>query len=233
METHPDMRVQRLRIGREQAPLLVVDNFVADPEALVATAASLQFTPLGRFYPGIRVDATHEYRHLLLSFMARLGQVIREDFGIQGRSMRFTMCHYSLVTLPATQLAVLQRIPHVDSLSGNGVATIHYLFKKDLGGTAFYRHRKTGFESIDEARGNAYFVSLQNENDGPNMPGAAYINGDTALFEEIARQDGVFNRMLIYKRNSLHSGCIAPDFVPDPSPLTGRLSINSFIDFEP
>jgi hypothetical protein len=36
--------------------------------------------------------------------------------------------------------------------------------------------------------------------------------------------------MLVYKRNSLHSGSIPPDFVPDPNPATGRLSINSFID---
>ena len=63
------------------------------------------------------------------------------------------------------------------------------------------------------------------------MPGPGYINGDTALFEQIAKQDGLFNRMLVYRRNSLHSGCIAPDFVPDPNPLTGRLSINSFIDW--
>ena len=36
--------------------------------------------------------------------------------------------------------------------------------------------------------------------------------------------------MLVYRRNSLHSGCIAKGFVPDPNPLTGRLSINCFID---
>jgi hypothetical protein len=36
--------------------------------------------------------------------------------------------------------------------------------------------------------------------------------------------------MLVYRRNSLHSGCIAKGFVPDPDPLTGRLSVNCFID---
>jgi hypothetical protein len=57
-----------------------------------------------------------------------------------------------------------------------------------------------------------------------------YINGDTALFEEIARAEGVFNRMLVYRRNSLHSGSIDRAFVPDPNPRTGRLSINCFVD---
>ena len=59
---------------------------------------------------------------------------------------------------------------------------------------------------------------------------AGYINGDTALFEQIAKEDGVFNRMLVYRRNSLHSGCIDKNFAPDPNPATGRLSINSFMD---
>jgi hypothetical protein len=38
--------------------------------------------------------------------------------------------------------------------------------------------------------------------------------------------------MLVYRRNSLHSGCIEAS-VPDPNPSTGRLSINSFIDWAP
>jgi hypothetical protein len=38
------------------------------------------------------------------------------------------------------------------------------------------------------------------------------------------------NVVLVYRRNSLHSGCIDPAFVPDANPRTGRLSINSFID---
>jgi hypothetical protein len=38
--------------------------------------------------------------------------------------------------------------------------------------------------------------------------------------------------MLVYRRNVLHSGCIE-DSVPDPNPSTGRLSINSFIDWAP
>jgi hypothetical protein len=113
----------------------------------------------------------------------------------------------------------------------NGLATIHYLFQKDLGGTAFYRHRSTGFETVDESRRDQYFAILQEQIRGPDSPAQGYINGDTALFEQIAKQDGLFNRMLVYRRHSLHSGCIAPDFVPDASPLTGRLSINSFIDW--
>jgi hypothetical protein len=49
------------------------------------------------------------------------------------------------------------------------------------------------------------------------------------LYEQICRQDGVFNRMLMYRRNSLHTGALSPSFIPDPNPRTGRLSINGFL----
>jgi hypothetical protein len=230
VDLHADIRFQKLKIGAEQAPLLVIDNFVADADELVRIAASRPYSPVGPFYPGIRSAAPPEYLQLIIT---RLARTLGEFFQLQGTGLRFTLCHYSLVTTPAANLNVLQRIPHFDSAERDGLATVHYLFKKDLGGTAFYRHRKTGFELIDEERAPVYFKSLESENDGPNMPQPEYINGDTALFEQIARQDGVFNRMIVYRRNSLHSGCIGREFVPDPNPLTGRLSINSFINFVP
>lgn len=230
LELHPDISIRKLTIGAEKAPLLVIDNFVNDADRLVRKAAAKRFTVSGPYYPGIRVEAPLSYQQLIVS---QLQGLLTEYFRLRGSSLRFSMCHYSLVTTTPEQLTMLQRIPHIDSIDGNGLATIHYLFRKNLGGTAFYRHRRTGFEYIDPSRRDVYFKSLEAENDGPNMPGPQYIDGDSALFEQIAKQDGVFNRMLVYRRNSLHSGCIGKDFVPDPDPLTGRLSINSFIDLEP
>jgi hypothetical protein len=225
---HPGIRVQQMALGAERAPLLVIDQFVRNPDELVALATTQHYAPPARYFPGLRAAAPPAYQQLLLGHMK---DMLVDVFRLPPGSPRLSMCHYSIVTQPADQLAIPQRIPHIDSLARNGLATIHYLFKKNLGGTAFYRHRKTGFETIDETRSEAYFKSLQEEMVGADIPAPAYINGDTPLFEQIAKQDGVFNRMLIYRRHSLHSGCIAPDFVPDPNPLTGRLSINSFIDW--
>ena len=230
LDLHPDIRIQRLTIGRERAPLLVIDNFVSDPEKLVRRAVSKQFLAQPGYYPGVRADAPLSYRQL---FETRLRSLLVEYFGLKGNSFRFPLCHYSLVTTPAEKLVMLQRIPHADSLDGNGLASIHYLFKDEFGGTAFYRHRKTGFEYVDESRREVYFKAVESENMGPNTPAAEYIDGDTPLFEQIAKQDGVFNRILIYRRNSLHCGCIDKGFVPDPNPTTGRLSINSFMELTP
>lgn len=210
--------------------MLVIDNFVRQPDELVKLAALKLFVESDRFFPGIRAKAPLSYRQFAIR---QLQDSLLQFFQLDGRSIKFTMCHYSLLTTPREELVMAQRIPHIDSVSRKGLAAVHYLFKSNYGGTAFYRHRKTGFEYVDEARKNVYFQSLDEEINGPCMPGPEYINGDTSLFEQIAKQDGVFNRILIYRRNSLHSGCIDKDFVPDPDPLTGRLSINSFIDVEP
>jgi hypothetical protein len=227
LDLHPDIRIQQLTLGAERAPLLIVDNFVSAPEELVQNAIRKPFAPAASYFPGLRVKASLSYQDLY----SQLKTTLRELFELDGTMLRFSMCHYSLVTLRPDQLALPQRIPHADSLAREGLAAIHYLFKADHGGTAFYRHRQTGYEYVDESRQKRYLECIRQELAGPDQPAPGYINGDTPLFERIASADAVFNRLLIYRRNSLHSGSIAKDFVPDPNPLTGRLSINSFMDF--
>ena len=229
LHLHPDMSVQKLAIGEERAPLLVIDNFVAGAEQLIDAACRRRFIIGARMFPGVRAKAPLLYQRFLVE---KLQSMLFEYFQLRGNTLSFSMCHYSLVTTPAAELAPRQRIPHIDSVNGNGLATIHYLFRGALGGTAFYRHRKTGYEFVDAARQAEYLSALDGEINGDSAPVAAYINGDTELFERVALEDGVFNRLLIYRRNSLHSGSIEANFVPDPNPLTGRLSINSFIDVQ-
>jgi hypothetical protein len=223
---HPAMRVQKLAIGRENAPLLVIDNLVADPEELVADAVSKRYTEPHRYYPGLRAKAPLSYQAFLVS---ALRNVLCEYFGLEAAALRFSMCHYSVVTTPPEQLTLLQRIPHIDSTDSRGLASIHYLFKSDLGGTAFYRHRATGFEYVDDSRKAAYYSVLEQELAGPAAPQPQYIDSDTALFERVGMQDGVFNRMLVYRRNSLHSGVLTRGLPLSANPASGRLSINCFL----
>ena len=74
-----------------------------------------------------------------------------------------------------------------------------------------------------------YFDAVEEERVGADSPVAGYINQSTALYEQLHSEAGVFNRMLVYRRNSLHSGVIASDAAIDSNPRTGRLSINGFI----
>ena len=225
VQLHPGIQLRLAHIGRERAPLLVVDNFCADPDALVRIACASSFTVKSPYFPGIRASAPADYQQ---AFSGIIRDAIVSHFSLRGAALRFPTCDFSLVTTPRDRLQIPQKVPHVDSIEGSGLASIHYLFKRDLGGTAFYRHRKTGFEFIDETRVKTYVETINTEFLRPEDDG--YINGDTPLFEQVASEAPLFNRLLIYRRNSLHSGSIARDFVPDPNPATGRLSINSFID---
>lgn len=227
---HPHARVSTGRIGAEGAPLLVIDQLVADPERLVRKAAQHDFQPQGAMFPGVRARAPLGYEQFLAT---TLKPYLDDFFGLPPGQFAFPMCHYSLVTTPPGQLAFLQRVPHIDSVRGDGLATVHYLFHGNWGGTAFYRHRHTGYEYVDESRREAYFRRLEEESQGRDAPGGGYIGEDTALFERVGQVEGVFNRLVVYRRNSLHSGSIDNARVPPPDPLTGRLSINSFIDVVP
>jgi hypothetical protein len=223
---HPEIRVQRLEIGHERAPLLVIDNLVRDPGELVELAASKMFSAAPTYYPGLRAKAPLTYQRFILE---ELRPEIDAVFGLRGRILRFTECNFSLVTTPGEKLSYLQRIPHVDSLVNEELAMIHYLFRANYGGTAFYRHRRTGFEYVDRARQIEYMDHVEREKSGPDSAPPAYIVADTPLYERIAAQDGIFNRLLMYRRTTLHSGSIAADFLPDSNPRTGRLSINAFL----
>ncbi len=224
--SHPDIRIQKLSIGREGSPLGVIDNLIADPDELVRMTSGKLFAAGSSFYPGIRSKAPLSYNQFVV---ATLTEQFAEHFGLRGRTLRMTQCHYSLVTTPPAKLAYLQSIPHVDAYATDELAFVHYLFKRDLGGTAFYRHRGTGFEFVDFERKARFIAAIEEEARGPDRPPPGYIDGDTPLYEQIARQDGVFNRLVVYRRNTLHSGCIRPDFIPDANPATGRLSLNGFI----
>jgi Family of unknown function (DUF6445) len=215
------------QFGEEQSPLMVVDNFLQDAELLVDDACRQQFIQNSPLYPGIRAPAPINFQSLLLNTLSRQ---FKQVFDLRGSKLILSLCQYSLVTMPADQLKLLQRIPHFDSTKRDELAAVFYLFKEDLGGTSFYRHNKTGYEYIDDARRIPYFKSLESENDSNNIPQQGYINGDTVLFKRIGEQKGVFNRLIVYRRQNLHSGSISPGFVPDTDPRKGRLTVNIFID---
>jgi hypothetical protein len=204
----------------------VIDNLVADADQLVDMAAEKHYAEVAAYYPGVRAKAPLSYQQFVLR---QLQHEFGEFFGLDAGSLHFTGCHFSVVTTPPSRLSHPQRIPHVDSLSGNELAFIHYLFKADHGGTAFYRHRKTGYESVDQERQAAYFAHVSEERSAVERSEPGYIDGNTEFYEQIARQEGVFNRMLVYRRNALHSGSIGPAFNASPDPRQGRLSINGFL----
>jgi hypothetical protein len=218
-------------IGAEASPVLVIDNFAADPQALVDYAASVApFPPAQQtFYPGLRapvpmpfVQATHAY----------LEAALRAAFGLGDQVVVSGAWDFSLVTRPAGELTLRQRMPHIDSTQPGKLALLLYLAPVGQGGTGFYRHRATGYETVTEDRFDHYEATLKADVATLGEP-RGYICGDTAIFERIADYEPVFNRLLVYRSRNLHSASLAPGFIGRPDPRTGRLTLNLFLHFEP
>jgi hypothetical protein len=218
-------------IGSELRPLAVIEDFAQDPPALLAYAESGEpFRAIADdFYPGIRKSAPGEYAE---DFSNRYGETLRKHFGLAGNSPpKVIFCALSITTTSPRDLRPIQRVPHFDTSASNQLAIVHYLCGPEHGGTSFYRHRSTGFETITQDRLQHYAKTLKHEVMTKYPPQEKYMDGDDPLFERIAAYDARFNRALIYPSNVLHSGNIRRLSSLGTAPGATRLTINSFVRF--
>ncbi|MGH6614000.1 DUF6445 family protein [Sphingomonas sp.] len=221
--TLPGFTVRHL--GREGQPLVIIDDFAPDPDALRAAAAAARFGPAHHHYPGIRAPLPASY---MPSQQSIIRTALRDIFGHQGEADVID-ASFSIVTTPPAELTISQRLPHCDAFAVERIALLHYLAPESGEGTAFYRHRSTGFETIDAARTPIYFDQLDAELRYRGVPPATYIAGDTNLFEQTMLVEARYNRALLYRSYLLHSGAIAPESPLSPDPSTGRLTITGFL----
>lgn len=225
----PSRALSLERIGAEREPVLLVEGAMTRPDDLVEYAASeVAFEPVwgpSGGYPGVRAPAPLDYVEALVR---ALDPTIRRAFGLERAKLARAECSFSLVTLPPERLAPLQRIPHVDTTDPLQFALLHYLCDSRHGGTAFYRHRATGFETLTPERQAAYEALRASE---IQDVAAAYIDGDSRHYERTAAFDAAFDRILVYRSRIFHSGRIAADQALSADPRRGRLTANIFINY--
>ncbi|TGX49606.1 hypothetical protein E5A73_19005 [Sphingomonas gei] len=212
------------RIGAERQPIAIVDGFHPDPDTLRAAAKAAKYDTGRHHYPGVRAPLPPDYFARVRPALAR---VLRDVFG-HGAGIELLDASFSIVSTPPGDLAVAQRLPHVDAVHSGRIALVHYLAPEGGDGTAFFRHRGTGFETIDGARSARYLAALDAELRA-DPPAAAYPLGDTALFERIAHVEARYNRAVLYRSVLLHSGAIAAGARLDADPATGRLTVTAFL----
>jgi hypothetical protein len=211
--------------GRERRPLIAIDDFWPDPDALREDAASLRMTAIGPHYPGVRAEVPPR---LAETMRRRIAPLLAEHFHLDP-APAVSEAYYSLVTTAPADLAPIQRLPHFDGVESRRIAVLLFLGHGEQGGTAFYRQRATGFESVDAARLDRFRTALERDVQTHGVPDAEYIAGDTPLYECIAVQPARFNRALIYAGNTLHCAYLPPEVVLNADPLAGRLTLNLFL----
>ena len=225
-----DSKIQEIRVGEEQYLVIIIDDFLNNPSDILkyATQGLAFFSQEDDFYPGIKKALAVDYANNVADFCNL--QLLKKFKDITGKNLAVNVCDLSITTTYPEDLLPIQCIPHFDTADSNQLAIVHYLFKSPLGGTSFYRHRYTGFESIDKQRFRSYTTTLEREATTVGFPKTQYINSDSVLFKRIASIEAKFNRAIFYHSNVLHSGDIQIYDDLSADPLTGRLTATNFFD---
>ena len=217
------------------APCLVIDDFLREPEHMLAFATARRSAFAvegGNYFPGPEVGMPEQFSAQLAQFFILH---VRRHLGAR-RTLEVTS-RLSMVTKAPAELHPLQRICHSDTMvgrrrvdpeAGEGIAaSVLYLFQDaQLGGTSFYAPRK----------GPADMAQLNR--DAQTLPGPAfdaiiggppaYLAGSNAYFEQIGTVPAAFNRVIFYDGAMLHSGQIDQPALLNADPGKGRLTLNGF-----
>jgi hypothetical protein len=217
---------------------VIVDDFLANPEALVDYAAAHpgEFSHPNVGYPGVQIrvndDAMVEIFRFVRSSMSRLYSFMRGRIGI--RSL------LSLVTLPPAELAFMQRMCHIDPNLDAGrakYAALLYLFHDErLGGTSFYRWRDeqlvwkgVSLLRSDPAAGEAFMQqSFATFREPPR-----YMTESNDVAELLFTVPPRFNRFVFYSGDLPHTGAVAVPELLSSDPKKGRLTLNLFFSVLP
>ncbi|QDZ08307.1 hypothetical protein FPZ24_13140 [Sphingomonas panacisoli] len=219
----PDIR----HIGSANSPLIVIDGFSGDVEAIVDQAAAMAPFPAAARgqYPGLRrIIAPGESAAGYVSHTLKtVAPLIFAEFGVKRFDVHYAS--FSMVTVDPAELLPQQRVPHFDSTHPGYIAILHYLRTSPESGTAFYRQRATGIDTVDEDNVGAFAAAADEAAAGS----AGYIRDSNEAFERIAMVEAVPDRLVIYPGRLLHSGLVShdPNFSDDPR--VGRLTANLFI----
>ena len=225
------MGVNIVRVGLEQTPVIIIDDFVQHPGDLVAMAVAMSPFPsvADNYYPGVR----RVFRPEDTGAASYVDQVCQGLAGLLHQvygwgEYRVVEASFSMVTRRPEDLRPLQSIPHFDNPDVENIAILHYLSHRPSGGTAFYRHGRTGFENLTPPRVEPYLTAL-NLDLAQYGPPAGYFSGSGHGFEEIAAVEDRFNRAIIYPGSLLHSGIVPEGANFSNDPRLGRLTANVFI----
>jgi hypothetical protein len=221
------IRVQLHHIGQERQPLLIVDDVLADPDAMIDAAREADFyVPPHTNYPGLNAPLPEAYYRTVVT---ALRGPIEAAFGLRADAYLKYFGFFALATTDVTDAQPIQKIPHHDGPDPSRLAMVHYLCRGAHGGTGFFRHKATGFESVDRARQEPYVAIAKAQLAAAGVGGAAFAGSDMADYTLIGEAECVFNRLIVYRNHVLHSALLSPRGAA-AEPGEGRLTANGFIE---
>jgi hypothetical protein len=212
----------RLRVETTAAgtPVLIVDDFYADPHAVRASALDGKYDASLAYYPGMhsRIDPADSAPlfESLTRLLALLGDVRARP--------EYFWTDFSIVTTPAAQMLAKQKHPHVDPTP---LAGIVYLNPDYEIGTCFFRHAPTGLAVMRTPEESAQFTAWMEEF-GEQFQPETYAVGDDGTWQRLHTLEGRFNRLVMYPGNAFHSIDMR-DVAANPTMAGARLTQRFFV----
>jgi hypothetical protein len=188
----------RMELVGGQIPVLIADDFYADPDAVRAHALSLPFAPPPYPYPGALAEIDEANPSLDVVRGTILALINREYLPrippIQGGGKQIAafgrvMTDFARTDVHPDALSATQRRPHVDPVPIFGLA---YLNREERGGTLFFRNTA---EPARDDQVKSYVTS--------DIPGFALVGGI----------EGRFNRLAVYPGFVPHTGQIDGEWI--------------------
>lgn len=221
-------RAELIQIGSDTDSKALVLDLPQDSASLkrwqrIASQAHYTRPEPGGF-PGVLAELPRSYVEEMTGVLAN---VVQQVFGKKITADRFDGFFGQVCQDPGNPgLAASQYLPHVD---GRGkpttIVAVHYLADENTtwpfgGGTGFYRHRKSGFDSVSPMSckgsselGRDHFAALCNSNDNATVDSSKEypgVTGDYGEYDLVHTVGYRANRIVLYYENQLHSGIITP-----------------------
>ncbi len=228
LRVNPHPRVHVVPIHGDNV-CVVVDDFLAEPEAMVAYAAAQRSRfadATGNYFPGPELPLDNVSLHNLTQAYLEYART-----PLKARRVHEIIGRLSLVTRRPEQLSPGQRMPHRDAFNlaldiGRSAMVLYLFHDARLGGTSFFRATRSEDE-ISAVLREARLMDTANVTRLLDSK-ATYATASTKYFEKTLTVEPQWNRAIFYSGTLFHSGAItAPELLTD-DPATGRLTINAF-----
>lgn len=234
---NPEASLRREQVSDDEF-CIVVDDFLKNPESLVAYASEHRsdFSRPNVGYPGVQIrindDAMRDIYRFVRMTMSKSFDFMRGQIGI--RSL------LSMVTSPPGELDFMQRICHIDPNPGEGrakYAALVYLFDDErLGGTSFFRWKDEAlvWKGVDMLRNDpeAGEAFMKQQFETFREP-PRYMTESNEIADLLFTAPPRFNRFVFYSGDLPHSAAITSPELLSNDPERARLTLNLFFSVLP
>lgn len=219
-------------IGKHKTPIIIIDDYATNLDEIVSQIIQKScFKPDEvTNYPGIRSPIP---KGLVVGYLKPLMKALYGIYKFPDTAEPAPKDNYfSLITTMPNDVSAMQSWPHFDTPNPNLIAVIHYLDKRSHGGTAFFKHKKSGLERIDNSNKDYFYQCADDYFQLKNTNTFSYCNEHHSEFSCYQKIEYKPNRLIVFPGQLLHSTLVDLNTDLDPNPASGRLTANMFVAFK-